>query len=275
MTSADRSPDDILEWAPYFPRDKERPVSAPKGSRPSVLRKHPNRGRARSSLGARRGAETPSKRRDAERFVLYVEGARDREILQTWARRLEPCLVRCVEKNTVILGGRQPARALSDFRERGGADAGWQGLVVLDRDDHEEAETLAGLGSGWAGEAGIELFVWSLRHIESYLLVPGAIRRVLGGKARDPRVDRMLARPELASRESRTSSSVEPHAKRMLGSGGVLSEALGTELRAGAIARAMRREELHPDIHALFGRIGALSGLIEAGPEVVIRTPLG
>ena len=66
-----------------------------------------------------------------------------------------------------------------------------------------------------------------------------------------------------------------PHAKRMLGPGGALSEALGSELKAGAIARAMRSEELHPDVHALFGRIGALSGLVESPPEVVIRTPLG
>ena len=240
-----------------------------------MLRKHPNRGRTPSSPGARRGAETRRGRREAKRFVLYVEGARDREILETWARRIEPRLARCVEKNTVILGGRQPARALSDFRDRGGAGAGWHGLVVLDRDDHGESEALAELGSEWKGEPGIEFFVWSLRHIESYLLVPGAIRRVLGVKAEDPRVDRALANSELASRETQVGSSVRPHAKRMLGSRGALSEALGTELRAGAIARAMRREELHPDIHALFGRIGALSGLIGAGPEVVIRTPLG
>jgi len=119
---------------------------------------------------------------------LYVEGARDREILGCWARRLDVGLARYIEKNTVILGGRRPARAISDFRKRGGVDAGFSGLIVLDRDDHPHAASgsvtpaengdASTLSTGSArvedgtAEAGLELFVWGLRHIESYLLVP-------------------------------------------------------------------------------------------------------
>ena len=61
------------------------------------------------------------------------------------------------------------------------------------------------------------------------------------------------------------------HAKRFLGAGGSLSEALGVDLRAGEIARAMRAEELHADVRTVLGRIGALSGVALPQPEVVIR----
>jgi hypothetical protein len=226
---------------------------------------------------------------DAGRFILYVEGARDREILGCWARRVDAGLARCVEKNTVILGGRRPARAVSDFLKRGGLAAGYRGLIVLDRDDHPHASPSQGDASGRVDdsplgelipdargampEAGLELFVWSLRHIESYLLVPGAIRRMLGLDDKDRRVERSIDESLIASDESATGSRHSAlHAKRFLGAGGSLSEALGTELRAGEIARAMRLDELHADVRLLFERIGTLSGLAVKTPEVVIRT---
>jgi len=249
-----------------------------KGIRPAVLRKDPNRRRphagSRSSSGSGHsrspagGNSSARGRRSGDPFVLYVEGARDREILQCWARRSEPSLARCIEHNTVILGGRRPARALSDFRRRGGVDAGLRGLVVLDRDDHEEGPESAHTASR---EAGLEVFVWGLRHIESYLLVPAALRRVLRVSIDDPRVDRALA-DQMALEDDRQGSGSESiHAKRILGAGGSLSEALGAELRAGEIARAMRTDDLHDDVLALFKRIGTLSGLQTGGPEVVIR----
>ena len=214
-----------------------------------------------------------------ERFVLYVEGARDRELLETWARRLEPATARCIERSTVILGGRQPARAVRDFRKRGGAAEGWSGLVVLDRDHHEGEADAADGAAGPGAERGLELFVWSLRHIESYVLVPSAIRRVLGSGVDPAVVDRLVghhATPgEPASID--VGAAGEPreglHAKRMLGAGGALSEALGVELRAGEIARAMRLGEIHDDVRALIRRIGLLSGAVDRGPEVVIRPP--
>jgi hypothetical protein len=191
----------------------------------------------------------------SDRFVLYVEGARDREILAGWSRHLAPLFGRRLGRHTVILGGRQPARAIEDFRRRGGAEAGYAGLVVLDRDDHPDhaaAEHLL--------EPGLELFVWSLRHIESYLLVPAAIRRVVPRAPDDRTLAAWIAAHADAQGQPTTSSlrGVGPHAKRLLGSGGVLCESLGVELRPGEIARAMRRDELHPDVHALFARIEAL-----------------
>jgi hypothetical protein len=78
-----------------------------------------------------------------------------------------------------------------------------------------------------------------------------------------------IRKPAKAGTEIRAHRSL--HAKRILGAGGLLSEALGAELRAGDIARAMRVEDLHGDVHDLFDRIGTLSGVAVRGPEVVIR----
>ena len=73
---------------------------------------------------------------------------------------------------------------MEHFRSVGGATEGARALCVLDRDD----------GAGWepsgAGESGLEFFTWSRRHIESYLLVPGAIRRALRLPDDDERVNR-------------------------------------------------------------------------------------
>jgi len=221
--------------------------------------------------------------------VLYVEGARDREILESWARRFDPELARCVERNAVILGGRQPARAAADFRKRGGVEAGLSGLIVLDRDDHApDADPIASAtpdsalpeppspssdgrspDAPVATEPGLEVFVWSLRHIESYLLVPAAIRRAARLQAEELHIERLIAAAIAAAPPTRGVGT--PHAKRLLGPGGSLSEALGAELRAGDIARVMRLDELHADVGSLFDRIAALAGVARAGPEVVVR----
>jgi hypothetical protein len=211
--------------------------------------------------------------------VLYVEGARDREILATWARRIQPDVVRAIEQSAVILGGRQPARALRDFERRGGAAEGWRGLIVLDRDDHDPspapapAPTATFATDVQPAPSGLETFVWSLRHIESYLLVPAAIRRVLGDAEDDPRVESALAEARFLETGVSTATAEDPHAKRLLGPGGVLSERLGQTLAAGTIAGVMRREDLHPDVHALLARIGELAGVTPRPPEVVVRRP--
>ena len=198
-----------------------------------------------------------------------MEGARDREILGCWARRVDPALSRLIESSTVILGGRRPARAIADFEKRGGVDAGFSGLVVLDRDHHDAA---SGAADADLARAGLEVFVWSLRHIESYLLVPTAIRRMLGLSADDRTVEHFLEEGARADRAS-VADEASVHAKRILGAGGLLSEALGAELRAGDIARAMRKDELHRDVEQLLDRIATLSGRDDKEPEIVIRAP--
>ena len=212
---------------------------------------------SRDSRDEGRGRKKSAPPESSSAFVLYVEGARDRQILEFWARRVDPQLARLIEGQAVILGGRRPARAVSDFRKRGGSAAGLKGLVVLDRDDHGDVGVVV-------DEESLEIFIWSQRHIESYLLVPAVLRRLVGLDPEDRRIERFV--------EGEQNGTRGLHAKRSLGTGGSLWEVLGAQLRPEQIARAMRREDLHPDILDLFARVSRSAGLSSSGPEVVVRS---
>ncbi len=147
----------------------------------------------------------------------------------------------------MILGGRQPARAVEHFRRVSGADGAARALCVLDRDDGGAP------GRADASTPGLEYFTWSRRHIESYLLVPAAIRRALRLPAADARIDRVL-RDHLPAVDDESAFRALD-AKRLLGSNGVLTRALGCTIPLGQVARSTRAEELHADVHALFGRL--------------------
>jgi hypothetical protein len=182
-------------------------------------------------------------------LTLYVEGPRDRSILRAWAHRLMPRHATRVLGATVILGGRQPSRALEHFERHFAGVAGARALCVLDRDD----------GSGAPPDANgfdLEFFTWSRRHIESYLVVPAAIRRALGIPQHDRRIERCISR-ELPDPVDE-SAWRELDAKRLLAPQGPLTRVVGRALPLSRIARATRAEELHPDVHALFARVEAL-----------------
>jgi len=186
-------------------------------------------------------------------FILYVEGPRDREILRAWAYRLRPELAGRIISETVILGGRQPRRAVEHFRGRGGAKSGKRGLCILDRDD-------GGVDSPpSSAEAGLEFFTWSRRHIESYLLVPSALRRALCLSESDSLFGRVVERHLPPADDEAAFQKVD--AKRLLGPKGVLPRALGRPVPLSGVARAIREDEFHPDVHELFGR---LHGLVTA-----------
>jgi hypothetical protein len=194
-------------------------------------------------------------------FVLYVEGPRDRDILKTWAHRLSPRLARDLAANAVILGGRRPARAVEHFRGLGGAGGGRRALCVLDRDHGTHAPESA--------EPGLEFYTWRRRHIESYLLVPSAIRRALRLNEHDPRVDRVF-REHLPSVEDE-SAMAGIDAKRLLDARGPLARGLGVQLVPGRIARSMRETELHDDVLLCIERLRAVAGLLEPEHRVVER----
>jgi len=214
-------------------------------------------------------ARTRSRRRASRsddgsgRFFLYVEGPRDGELLRVWARRLSPSLARRLERCVVILGGRQPARAVEHFRAAGGVEDGLRGLVVLDRDHHDDTD------ERWLAEPGLDLFTWGRRHIESYVLVREAIRRVACPVEGDDWIGRLIE--DHVPHESDESAFRDIDAKRLLGSKGALTRELGQALSAARIARAMRRDELHADILALYDRIRVGLGLTESAFEVVRR----
>lgn len=197
------------------------------------------------------GGASPRPGAAAAALTLYVEGPRDRSILRAWAHRLIPKRASRVLGGSVILGGRQPGRALEHF-ERHLADVpGARALCVLDRDD----------GAGAAPDPNgfeLEFFTWSRRHIESYLIVPAAIRRALGLPEHDRRIERAIERhlPDAGDE----SAWRELDAKRLLAPQGPLPRALGRALPLSRIARATRESELHADVHALFARVEALLG---------------
>lgn len=181
-------------------------------------------------------------------FVLYTEGARDRNILRGWSYRLMPAQARAMFEASVILGGRRPARAIDHFRSLGGSAAGARAVCVLDRDaGPEELEVEE------PQVPGLDFFTWSRRHIESYLLVPGAICRAMTLPPNDGRVMRVLR--EHLPEEGDEHAFRNLDAKRLLGSRGVLSRAFGRPISLGQVARATREGELHPDVHALFDRL--------------------
>lgn len=175
------------------------------------------------------------------RFVLYVEGPRDRGILRAWAYRLMPVEARVLFQDCVILGGRRPERALAHF----GASGARRGLCVLDCDGDESPAP--------PDQNGLEFFTWTRRHIESYVLVPAAIQRVLRLPPDDRRVQWVLSRhlPDAGD----TASWQQLDAKQLLGRHGELAQVLGRSLPLARIARATREEELHPDVLVLFQRL--------------------
>jgi hypothetical protein len=179
--------------------------------------------------------------------VLYVEGPRDRDILEGWAAAASAPLARAVREAAVILGGRQLARAAAHFEEESAARPGLRGLCVLDRD--------GGDGAG-VGTPGLEVLTWSRRHIESYLLVPEAIHRALRLPEHDGRVSRLLRQHLPSSASEGTWRELD--AKRLLAPTGPIARGLDLPLSLGRIARAMRPAELHPDVSLLLERLRAL-----------------
>lgn len=188
-------------------------------------------------------------------FVLYLEGPGDRGVLEGWCRRMLPAAAARLSRSVVILGGRRPARAVEHFRSLGGATTGHAALCVLDRDDGRSREPEG-------EEPGLEFFTWGRRHIESYLLVPAAIRRGLGLRDEDDRVERVL-RAHLPSEEDHGAWR-ELDAKRLLGPGGPLARTLGARVSLTRVARATRASELHADVHACLARLRQAAGLEEA-----------
>lgn len=200
--------------------------------------------------------------RGRPRFVLYVEGPRDREILRIWARRVSSALARSVESTSVILGGRQPARALDHFRDLAGSPAGVRGVCVLDRDGH-------GLALPETSEPGLEFFTWPRRHIESYLLVRRAISRCLGDAGENWAISRLL--DEHIPEPSDEAALRDIDAKRLLSPNGPIAQGAGKRLRTGLIAKSMQEGELHEDILRLFDLVRGGVGLAEPERHRVAR----
>lgn len=197
-------------------------------------------------------------------FVLYVEGPRDRGLLEAWAFGIAPALARALPAVTVILGGCQPLRAAEHFRGVRARRRHAHALCVLDRDIEQRPPPAR------AREPGLEFFTWSRRHIESYLLVPETICRVARVAPGEPRVARWFERALPAPDDEQAFAELD--AKGLFAHHGALQQLFGRPVRPAQVARAMRREELHPDVDALLERLRAVLGLHE--PVTTARRPL-
>lgn len=189
-----------------------------------------------------------------QHFFLYVEGPRDLELLTIWARQDSRELAKGLERVGVILGGRQPERAVRHLAENAGAS----GVCLLDRD---------GGGEGIPDAVpGLRFFQWTRRHIEAYLLVPHALRAGLAPRDDPNRLDDVL-REQIPKDEA---ALQELHAKQLLGNKGPFARALGRPPDLRRIARTMRSDDLHADIRTLFGLLREGLGLVT--PVVTYRT---
>ena len=191
---------------------------------------------------------------------VYVEGARDGEILRGWIQRRSPAFARSLGRALVILGGRRPQRArdhLDALREH---EPEASGLCILDLDGGEATVP--------PGD-GLEAFSWSRRHIESYLLVPAALRRSRRIEPAQAELFERLLVEHVPAADDPAWRTLD--AKRLLGKKGPFAKELGVAFAPGRVARAMRPDELHDDVHRLLGRLAQGLGFSLDGPEVAIR----
>ena len=219
--------------------------------------------RPRIGSGSRKRAARPlSARRPPDGF-LYVEGAGDRAIVEGWARSLSPRFERAARAATIILGGKQPARARAHLLRERERNPALRGLCILDRDALDEDHP--------APLDGLEIFTWSRRHIESYLLDPAAIRRALRRRDHDGTLERFL-RDEFPAHDDEAAFR-RLHAKKLLAPRGPLALDLGRPIPLGRVARAMRPEDYHPDVRQFLQRLTALLGHSPPAPVVTLRRP--
>lgn len=193
----------------------------------------------------------------SRRFVLFVEGPRDRDVLRLFAQKLSPELARAMDSCVRILGGRQPDRAAELFGqmvEQAARNNGEppKGLCILDRDDPDR------LGSAYPKNfdpeaSELEFVIWKRRQIESYLLVPRAIGRCLARHGNHHQLDHLLEAwlPDPSDENEFRSLN----AKQVLGARGPIASYLGRPLRAQEIVRGMTPLEIHDDIKAVLAHV--------------------
>ena len=193
--------------------------------------------------------------------ILFVEGAGDRAVIEGWARSVSPRFERAVRSATVILGGRQPARARRHLAAARREHPGLQGLCILDRD--------AVAGDDPQDSDGLQIRTWQRRHIESYLLDPEAIRKALRRRDHDGRLVRLLTDLFPAPDDAQALRAL--HAKTLLGPNGPVAAAVGRAVPLGRVARAMRPDDHPAEVRQLLVRLAALVGHVPPTPVVTLR----
>ncbi|MDP6980309.1 MAG: hypothetical protein QF570_17195 [Myxococcota bacterium] len=186
----------------------------------------------------------------SKRFALYVEGPRDRDVLRAFAQRLSPELARAMDPCIRILGGRKPDRAAELFGklvDQATEYVSPRALCVLDRDDPTR------LRDAYPERERLEFVVWRRRQIESYLLVPGAIRRCIPNRRDHAKIDRVIELQLPACDNEPAFRDLD--AKRVLGARGPIADVLGRPLRPREIVRNMSPLDIHHDVKEVLTRV--------------------
>ncbi|HIG72617.1 MAG TPA: hypothetical protein EYG46_07370 [Myxococcales bacterium] len=213
------------------------------------------------------------------RFALYVEGPRDRDVLRHFAQKLSPELAKTMDPCVRILGGKQPERAAQMFG-RLVEEAGQKkrdkprGLCILDRDDDERwnAKKTDDAQDAMSNDAAnLEFVVWNRRQIESYLLVPHALRRCASKHGADTQFDRILASTLPDNGDEAAFASL--NAKRLLSARGPIADYLGRPLRAREIVRNMSPVDIHDDVKAVLTRVRDYVGTRRNSVSTLVGQP--
>ncbi len=199
----------------------------------------------------------------SRRFAFYVEGPRDRDVMRLFANKLSPALARTMDPCVEILGGRRPERAAKLFREksthaRACGEVPPTALCILDRDDHVNCRV------DFPAEQGLEFVIWQRRQIESYLLVPRAIRNCCRASRELPALDRLLAALIPNPDDERKLRDLD--AKRILAARGPIAGLIGRPLRAREIVRSMSPLDVHSDVRRVLASVRDQLGRSASGP---------
>ena len=207
-------------------------------------------------------------------YILYVEGESDERILRAWA---DQCGAQTAMERLCIrtMAGGDKARMKADADEHFAAlqqiIPNVSRLMIFDYDEDDRA---------FHPEPGNPaLAEWKRKNIENYLLVPEAWKRAARRQMGDlfaqpvlPVIDRFFSDQNLTLPPGKTWRNVTADVFRVVDGKRILFEhddSLFHQLRNGSpsvqlvreqVAVSMVSDEIHEDVHSLFGKLVALVG---------------
>ncbi len=188
--------------------------------------------------------------------VMYVEGETDTSILSEWARILDHPSRNFLSRSFVHpLDGRNIEAAKGHFFAMRAVCPEIRGLCLLDGDNRNEPDTEF-------TKAGLEIIRWKRYEIENYLLIPEAIKRLVGFPLMEPLIDEEFEKLVPSGTDpfgdhpalSRVKASVE-YLEPWLAKAGRPTLKKDLNLLAGM----MEPDEIHPEVVGVLDKINELA----------------